>query len=924
MNLKSIDKIKDNYEDFQNRFLENHSPKLIQEYQETYQTALVNLKDQLVREVNTYKTDTAIDTLFILRESFAFVFDSINNYELIKNIETNSIPIQTHKYFIQTSLISFIESLYKEEAKSFSEVNFELLVKHISSAKYTDELLYNFPVIFFLYLNRVVLTKNYLDEVMINTERVLKKNNLFQPLENLDLFLGDIHNFGKFTLKLKFKDYVFYYKPRNIEIDKLYYSILFTKLKMGNLDLKILSDKYDFGLIEEICYNPNIVNSDFYFKWGQLIGFFQLCNTFDIINENVIYSDNVPILCDVECLFTPKFPNGYRDGKISKDNNLEELFELSVVNTSIIETNFTSRNTSSPLYTNPTPTNSFPTFFKKFNPVINQNISENKHFGITSLQTINVSQNILQGYHNFIKNDYSDIYHELEQIISMSEFHTRVLIKHTHQYFEILDESKKGRYLTSINSFLSFFDVIIKQNLDKGVAYNERKHLMIEDVPIYTSNNKRKDLLEGNYEIVTDNYFISSFNEYIRERFEKIKNGSVSNSSNLINISVNYYTNNNAFFMLKKDFLTEILSRSIQNNDIYYFLEIAVIKEKDIFTHILKFDTDGFLSGIDGILFYVHYSGKPKDIFENVIHKIENYRINPSEEITMPSILVDTLSIVFTADKINNTRHLVESINEKLLLNNFEKNYDYFSGFLLTYTAVVNKNTINKFGSDKLKTVISHVYEDKELSIWQSSGISHGLAGNIPFLVKLYVCSNDIFYLKYLNLYYQAITDRVNFETSEMFFDQDRKEIAIPSYSNGSIGLYFSFKFMFQNKLIKNEKFVRIINFTINNIKKYIVEVEDDASILSGISGVLICLKDIVVYYKDLIPEMQYLWAQDYLDNFDYNFQSKNYNIDSLASTSIFYGITGIYYLNDLFKRYNQTDNILDVNFYTIYDHQDV
>lgn len=920
MNLKSIDKIKDNYEDFQNRFLENHSPKLIQQYHETYQIALNNLKDKLGRDENGYKTGTALDTLFILRETFAFVFDSINNYELVKNIETNSIPNQTHKYFIQTSLISFIESLYKEEAKSFSEVNFELLVKHISSAKYTDELLYNFPVIFFLYLNRVVLTKNYLDEVIINTERVLKKSDLFQSLESLDLFLGDIHNFGKFTLKLKFKDYTFYYKPRNIEIDKLYYSILFTKLKMGNLELKILSDNYDFGLIEEISYKPNTVNSDFYFKWGRLIGFFQLCNTFDIINENVIYSENVPVLCDVECLFTPKFPNGYRDGKISKDDNLEELFELSVVNTSIIETNFTSRNTSSPLYINSAPTISFPIFFKKFNPVINQNIPENKHFGITPLETINVSQNILQGYHDFIKNDFSDIYHELEQIIRMSEFHTRVLLKHTHQYFEILDESKKGRYLTSINSFLDFFNVIMKQNIDKEVVKNERKHLMIEDVPIYTSNNKRKDLLDGNYEIVTENYFVSSFNNYIKERFEKIKNCTVSNSANLIDISVNYYTNNKTFFILKKDFHTEILSRSIQNNDIYYFLEIAVIKEKDIFTHILKFDTYGFLSGIDGILYYVHYSKKSKDIFENLIHKIENYRINPIEKITMPSILVDALSMVFTSDKINSTRHLIESIEEELILNNFEKNYDYFSGFLLTYTAVVNKNTINKFGTDKLKSVISYVYENKELSIWQSSGISHGLAGNIPFLVKLYVSSNDIFYLKYLNLYYQATIDRVNFETSEMYFDQDRKEIAIPSYSNGSIGLYFSFKFMFQNKLINNKKFVQIINFTINNIKKYIKELEIDPSILSGISGALICLKDIVVYYKELIPETQYLWAQDYLDNFDYNFQSKNYNIDSLASTSIFYGVTGIYYVNDLLKRYNQTDNILDVNFYTIYD----
>ena len=304
---------------------------------------------------------------------------------------------------------------------------------------------------------------------------------------------------------------------------------------------------------------------------------------------------------------------------------------------------------------------------------------------------------------------------------------------------------------------------------------------------------------------------------------------------------------------------------------------------------------------------------------------VKKYIFDPKninyENIISPSIYVGELSNIFIYDKINNTNYLLKAIKN---IKDFDSkinlsNYDFFSGFLLTYTIITNKKNIDVHNNDNIKSLIENVYNDRYHNTWGSIGISHGLLGIIPLLAKFYKLSNDRFYMKYIYLYYREIINRIDFDNNELYFDENNSYIAVPGYSNGSIGLYFCFKYLFSLKIINMRKFSLMLNFTILNIRKHIEFHKKNLNITTGISGVILCLKDIKTLYPDLINESNSVWVDKII--FEYNTININESImESLSSTSLFSGISGWFYLNKIKNNYDSKDNILDMSFFEIYD----
>ena len=152
------------------------------------------------------------------------------------------------------------------------------------------------------------------DKKEIETTFFAKKE--LKKISDLNSSLSDAHNGGKTVFLITFScGEKLVYKPRNIEIDKQFFSLLsWTQKKEKKFTWKILKilPKKNYGWEEYVSFSPCKKKEEvlsYYHEAGRLLCLiYALCGN-DCHYENIISVGSHPVLIDLETLFQPKEKN---------------------------------------------------------------------------------------------------------------------------------------------------------------------------------------------------------------------------------------------------------------------------------------------------------------------------------------------------------------------------------------------------------------------------------------------------------------------------------------------------------------------------------------------------------------------------------------------------------------------------------------
>lgn len=151
-----------------------------------------------------------------------------------------------------------------------------------------------------------------------NSIIVEKFGQLNQNLKSVNLAQGDLHNQGKMVIHCQYEESSIFYKPRNGNIDLLYYDLISLFNRNTNHNLKttdnLIRDNYFWvkGVAYEECNNEWEV-SNFYYELGIILAFLYLFDATDFHADNLISYGKHPILIDLESLIGNRHLKNFAD-----------------------------------------------------------------------------------------------------------------------------------------------------------------------------------------------------------------------------------------------------------------------------------------------------------------------------------------------------------------------------------------------------------------------------------------------------------------------------------------------------------------------------------------------------------------------------------------------------------------------------------
>ncbi|AEJ24933.1 Lanthionine synthetase C family protein [Streptococcus equi subsp. zooepidemicus ATCC 35246] len=151
----------------------------------------------------------------------------------------------------------------------------------------------------------------------------------FQLISKMNFSEGDTHSGGKTVVKFTSGRKNYYYKPRNLFIEKVFYDVLdiFSIQHVENSENKYYES---YSIIAEVKYLP--VNDDneikdFYYTLGKIQFVLYLLGGSDIHYENLIACGKLPVIIDLETLFQINYDH-IRYGTIEVKKRLKNQLDL--------------------------------------------------------------------------------------------------------------------------------------------------------------------------------------------------------------------------------------------------------------------------------------------------------------------------------------------------------------------------------------------------------------------------------------------------------------------------------------------------------------------------------------------------------------------------------------------------------------------
>jgi type 2 lantibiotic biosynthesis protein LanM len=727
-------------------------------------------------------------------------------------------------------------------------------------------------------------------------------------LSNVKLFAGDFHNNNQSPILFEFtgKDnshQLLYYKPKSLIGDIFVndcVSFLWSLgLKQSLTQTKNIN-KSDYGWQLHIDYQPvNKIEdvSCFFYSQGINCALAYIFNIQDLIADNILVHNNLPVFFDLEMVFEPTF----KEGCDYKSSSLEaKKYICGVIKTGLIpEYGFETINNKG--FSNSGISRvSGNTYYhvkrEKNNEklVIKDVIAADYNLPQYNGQVFPIDEFCSDFENGFIyacyfliqkKNDIIDFLSEKFKIINLIK--SRVLIRFTYTYSSLLKESYSPLYLSNFLKYEKFMEMLWrgydKVLLPPNVIQSEIDQIKNGDIPYFYTFSNSKELFSGNNEIIQYDYFDKSGFDTVLDRLKEIDQELIFEQLNIIRRAFYIHNNHNAKLFHRHHASTINKKENIIDNIINFLCNLSPKTDDNHFAYIdyivshndmwsQGVQNSDIFQGIDGVglsLLAGYKLNKNPELL-NIVNKINKQSIdfyknnyNTFLDIDRPKIgivhsPISTLFFIIQANKILGYNHFaIEKHTLNLFLNYIEvkyKNdiyYSYFSG--VTGTLFVLLELYKLFSEQRIFDLIIKTSEhlvNGSTSIkgdrifWNQpvfdkwGGVAHGTSFISYVLFRVANITKNQFY-------YDAAIKALQYDQS--LFDKNLKvwkktehflgEIH-HSWGNGSAGIGLSRKLIstyYSNAFMQDE-----INISIENIDKTIpIAFAKDHSICSGLLGLL-------------------------------------------------------------------------------------
>ncbi|UVJ30095.1 type 2 lanthipeptide synthetase LanM [Staphylococcus aureus] len=489
-----------------------------------------------------------------LQQKINVVMNGCNNIDIDEKVIDSFIENHLIEMFnITGKVLAWELEKYKQENINEEPLIFESFIKNTFFSKESFiEFYTEYPVIARVCMVRTnYLIKNFTDLLIrINSDYIeiqdfLKLKSL--NLQDIILSTGDSHEQGKSVSILHFNNKKLVYKPKNLEISKVFSNFLewcYDSSNSNLLSLKIpkgiFKDTYTYNefIDFDICKNVKDIEN-YYTRYGQLIAICYLLNLNDLHIENLIACGEHPVIIDIETIFqVPINMEGENlHIKLTRELELESVsssfllptklnigidddqVDLSALSGKRVELN---QKILSPVDIN---SNNF--HYRKMNSYFPGGDNIPKVQSNKEVDYNNYILNIVNGYDafiNFVKKNKNECIKYLDKF---SDKKIRVLVKGTEKYASMIRYSSHPNY----NKEMKYRERLM-MNLwafpykNKQIVNSEVRDLIFNDIPIFYSFPGSRDL-EDSQGIVYKNYLPECGLKKSIDRIKNIENESV-------------------------------------------------------------------------------------------------------------------------------------------------------------------------------------------------------------------------------------------------------------------------------------------------------------------------------------------------------------------------------------------------------------
>jgi len=571
-----------------------------------------------------------------LEEKISFYY--LNNLKLDSHL-TSRVTDKFQQHILAEfcdATLSFEEELYCKEILNDTETikNKKKFILEVSnSQEWTEYFFEKYPVLYFIISRFIEKNITYVANIIssIDTDFIEICNKLLMPegniiIHDIEVLKGDLHfdNLSVSIISLKNNTNnieKIIYKPRNLYNEE-WVSNIIKQTDINFIKVPDNLNKGKYGYLAYIEEDPNEkINyslNDFYYKMGVLTGFLHQLGIEDIISDNLIYKTGNFYLIDLESILIPYFnikENTIKKGKL----------ESSILRTGVLPSFFEKDSYSfSPLYPQSKGikiSEKIKDLLSKENLLFLRDSTKNFHFPqkyINSIKEHNIYQYSLDFQKGFIfyNSKYPvKITSLIEKNIS-NKIKSRILLRNTQAYFNLLKKSKRPFYLTSNQVYIKLIqDSIYKSKGNDLIKRDELSQLLINDIPYFSISitlnkiyNYKNYEIENELDLYSHNYSYKNlknnfkYNLYILQSIFLFSRASDYSNNYFLSKLHNLYLRNDSSEIV--DLFVKNLTERVNNNEIDLFIDIKKLEFNRLRYHIQERNMSLF-SGYSGDYFFL-------------------------------------------------------------------------------------------------------------------------------------------------------------------------------------------------------------------------------------------------------------------------------------------------------------------------------
>lgn len=934
-----------------------------------FDTEFEDLKMKINQEINNnnnnkidfekYDFNFSIDNfedlmLFIVKSS---KLDYLKALQKLSNIDENKanklnsdILSQISENLMRISYRTIVYDLNLNRSQgqlksSTEEEQFNEYINRLSQKNYRLEFINKYyNLILFLEANIRQIDKyiNNFFELLLKDEKELIDSNE-DYLLNISLGLGDTHNQGESVIKCIYTHKSFYFKPRNGKIDQLYNKILDYINKSLNCNLKKteIIVKKNYFWVNEVDYkecNDITQIENFYYELGMHLFLLYVLGATDFHSENLIASQEHPILVDLESVIGNKLSkNSFKDATYFNHYLLSSSVKTTGILPFIFGNNegadFSGLGGKEGLSSLKVPTiknvrssnmrvesDYIKLSSNQNHPKINEEFVNEKNYKV----------NLINGFkdcYNFIEYNKNEFYSLIEN--NINDVNVRYINNATMQYARILNLSFHPLILQSITLRKLFIAYYLYNDFDRLSKY-EINNLIDMNIPYFYYNGISKNLF--NETKVIENFFYYPLKESVSYKISKLNESDMKwqisiisdslredNSSFIPHMtlhSIKNYNNVKNYTTSEKEekfnslicSIEEIiLEEQIEINNTYSWMTKELYGTPGTRTVEREVMEINLYKGLCGMaLYYWALYQHTQD--KKYLLKVENLILQIEEEIQYytdyPIGAYDGIysyiylcAVVYKKTKKKKYIHTaIKYINLSKGKISVENDTDFISGLsgvlviLINLYHIVNnldyKNTIEEAIELSVNTLLNKMHKtNNNLINWQDSeddvtvGFAHGVSG-ITYALSLYI--NNFKYDKNIENIISLANQYEETYRIEHYWPHPYSQEARPPYAwcHGSPGI-----------MLNREK----SNYTSNDRKKIIEKIFEE-----GFSRThCLCHGDLgnAMILKDILPTSEKMGniIFDILKNF--NAKDLKCGVgEDIQSIDLLTGLSGISY----------------------------